>query len=233
MEQLEDRIKKLEEENRILHAQFDAKGYIPQDIASECLEMLKPLDVMGEPNTLWALVKKAMKTIEIWKAEFNETLHKLNRAVELFEELTRGVDDDGGPCWCDESPCGDNYEKRGITKHEPQCIDIKELMCSENKCSKHNHIRLTYDTWNRPMCWLLWGLRENGLVELRSVSLTEKHATAALESAKHEIEFYSDQSKFNPTIRVWNEQRQAEHIYGASIAGEMMALASMTIPKPK
>lgn len=44
-------------------AGLEVPSYVPQEVAAECLKALAPLDVPGEPNTLWALVLKAMRRI--------------------------------------------------------------------------------------------------------------------------------------------------------------------------
>lgn len=48
---------------------LERPSYVPQDIAMELIAILAPLDVRGEPNTIWALTKKAMATIAARDAE--------------------------------------------------------------------------------------------------------------------------------------------------------------------
>lgn len=85
---------------------------------------------------------------------------------------------------------------------------------------------LEEDDWNKklefsergvPWCWLTWALRENGLVELRAVSLTSFHAEYARKSLKEEqrVGCYND----NPLVRTWSEKRWTEHIYGLNGLG--------------
>lgn len=62
------------------------RGYVPQDIAQECLAALAPLDVEGEPNTLWALVQKAMRLLSEKDAEIAALRQ---RVEELRETLMR------------------------------------------------------------------------------------------------------------------------------------------------
>lgn len=204
--ELEAENKQLKDDKRILHAQFVTKGYIPQDIASECLEMLSPLEVKGEPNTLWALVRKAMSTIK-------ELENKSDKALKVISSLRSCSDDDGDDCWCIESPTGDNYDKRGITKHEPRCIDIRYLL----KGTVFEEPKLEFARPGTPWCWLTWAMRENGIVELRAVSLTSSHAEYSRKSLRHEDEFGI--YKTNPLVRVWSEKRWAEHIYGLTGSG--------------
>lgn len=58
----QDRCDQLEDALAVAGQQI-VSSYVPQDVAMECLEMLKPLDRPGYPNTLWALVKRAMERI--------------------------------------------------------------------------------------------------------------------------------------------------------------------------
>ena len=44
---------------------------IPHDIGVQCLKSLEPLDVVGEPNTLLALVRKAMRELFTLRCERN------------------------------------------------------------------------------------------------------------------------------------------------------------------
>lgn len=81
----------------------------------------------------------------------------------------------------------------------------------------------------QPMIWLVWAVRKNGLVELRSVSLTREHADVALTYVRK-----NEPPAFRPQLeleRTWIEERRANHIYGASMASEMMALAAKTKPR--
>lgn len=63
------------------------RTYVPQDVAAECLQMLAPLDAVGEPNTLWALVHKAMSTIETLK----KRVHELTHCRDCDRVLTRNL----------------------------------------------------------------------------------------------------------------------------------------------
>ncbi|KKS64918.1 MAG: hypothetical protein UV34_C0029G0021 [Parcubacteria group bacterium GW2011_GWB1_42_6] len=54
-----------------------------------------------------------------------------------------------------------------------------------------NEVELIYEN-SHPICWLTWCQLENGLVELCSVSLTEKHALYAKEAIQYEIDNLDD-----------------------------------------
>lgn len=58
----------------------------------DCLEILKPLDVEGEPNTLLALVEKAMRERDALRGEVAR-LREANRWIPVSERLPEdGVD---------------------------------------------------------------------------------------------------------------------------------------------
>jgi uncharacterized Zn finger protein (UPF0148 family) len=63
-------------------------SYVPQDVAMECLKILAPLDVPGEPNTLLALVTKAMKRGDAYR----EALEKSSAALHEIGERCRDHD---------------------------------------------------------------------------------------------------------------------------------------------
>ncbi|KKM73587.1 hypothetical protein LCGC14_1408960 [marine sediment metagenome] len=87
-------------------------------------------------------------------------------------------------------------------------------------------IELTYFN-NKPIVWLTWAERENGLIELRAVSLTEKHAEYSLGTTKEEV----TRQAHNKVIRVWSEKREAEHLYGYGMTKELIALARRSLPR--
>lgn len=51
------------EARRIRELVESSDSYVPQDVAAECMLMLAPLDEPGKPNTLLALVERAMKRL--------------------------------------------------------------------------------------------------------------------------------------------------------------------------
>lgn len=97
-----------------------------------------------------------------------------------------------------------------------------------DRCGK---IKLTYEG-GLPIVWLTWGLRENGLVELCTVSLTNRHANYARAIIENEIHGESNPVRI-PFVRCWIERRWAEHIFGMSLDEnkEVLALAAMSKPR--
>jgi len=94
-------------------------------------------------------------------------------------------------------------------------------------------VKISYDSYDIPIVWLTWGLRYNGLTEICSVSLSPNHRDYSRNVIEQMIENGTGKHLNNPFIRTWTEQRQAEHIFGASQNGEMVALAAMTQPRRK
>ena len=95
-------------------------------------------------------------------------------------------------------------------------------------------MRLTYSTIKvndkgktisgLPIVWLTWALLGRGLVSLIAVSLTSKHRDYAAEYAKNRC-------LREDWIRTWTERREAEHIFGASMGHELLALAELVKPR--
>jgi len=76
-----------------------------------------------------------VSTIEIWIAKTANAEAALAAAVERekgYREALAAVKqhdgEDGKPCYCDESPTGDNAEKRGIWEHEVKCLNARAAL---------------------------------------------------------------------------------------------------------
>jgi hypothetical protein len=93
------------------------------------------------------------------------------------------------------------------------------------RCRK---IKITYEK-GVPVVWLVWAERQTGLIELRSVSLTETHAGYAKAMIENEIERPSP----IPVVNTWIEKVQAEHCFAFGMEREMMALARRCSPKSR
>jgi hypothetical protein len=91
-------------------------------------------------------------------------------------------------------------------------------------------IKLTFNDKGHPIAWLTWAQRENGLMELRCISLTKKHSKYAVEAVTYEK---NHPSAYTPIIRIWTEEVELEHIYGGSITQEWLANAKITQPRKK
>ncbi len=89
-------------------------------------------------------------------------------------------------------------------------------------------IELTYKN-GHPMCWLTWIERENGLVELRAVSLTKKHAGYTRAAMNDEAKRW-DSGLLN-IVRVWTEEREAEHFFGAAMNEQAVANIGKVMPR--
>ncbi len=89
-------------------------------------------------------------------------------------------------------------------------------------------IELTYGKQGNPIVWVTWAQRENGLMELRSISLTKKHAGYAKKAVEHEM---NHPALITPILKVWTEECEAEHVYGGTITQEWLANAKMVKPR--
>ena len=118
------RIIRLNGENRALKKELeDLKKGVPlvsYEIATKCLEALKPLDKEGSPNTLLALVQEAMREIDYWKyaaaymaechaatAEYDGNLKSVsrfrrNRLATICKKAFRFMKRDMIPTWADK-----------------------------------------------------------------------------------------------------------------------------------
>jgi len=75
-----------------------------------------------------------------------------------------------------------------------------------------------------PYIWLTWVLHGKGLTTLVGVCHEESHADFCRKEAP----------RYMPgVIRAWNERREADHIFGASMGKEQMALAEMVEPRKR
>jgi hypothetical protein len=103
---------------------------IPYETSITCLELLKPLDVEGQPNSLIALVRKAMQEIDYWKyvaaymaechaatAEYDGNLRSMsksrrNRLATICKKAVRFMRREAVPTWADrQRPIEDTIER--------------------------------------------------------------------------------------------------------------------------
>lgn len=91
----------------------------------------------------------------------------------------------------------------------------------------NRNIPLTFNKQNNPVVWLTWALRSNGLVELRAISLTQRHVRYVRAACRDPINWPGV-----PTVRFWTEKREAEHMLGLSMYQDGLAMRSMVQPKP-
>lgn len=110
-------------------------------------------------------------------------------------------------------------------------------------------VELRLSARNNPLLWLTWAKRKNGLAELRCVSFSEESALRAKSylETNEALKTESDAKVFdaleperqrlfksaygNPVVRCWTEQVEAEHVFGAGMLSEIMALAESTMPR--
>ncbi len=86
-----ERVDKVEHENRIMR--IGAANQLR--ILHECLDILSPLDQIGEPNTLLSLVKKSMERVK-----------ELMKEVQKWQRIRTPTH---GPC-CTCQRCGQHYD---------------------------------------------------------------------------------------------------------------------------
>lgn len=86
-----------------------------------------------------------------------------------------------------------------------------------------------FNPQDNPVVWIVWTQRENGLMELRSISLSRRHAGYA----KRNIETYEvgHPAMVTAITRVWIEECEANHVYGGSVSQTWLANAKMVKPR--
>ena len=110
-------------------------------------------------------------------------------------------------------------------------------------------ITVTLSQRNNPILWLTWARRKNGLAELRCISFAADRAKRALEyletneklKTQHDAKVYNamsveEQRVFkaaygNPVVQCWTEEVEADHVFGAGMLKDLMALAEFTKPR--
>lgn len=81
----------------------------------------------------------------------------------------------------------------------------------------------------KPLVWLTWTQLQSGLVELRCVSLSREHAARALRTV-NKVRQTGVAPGYSPIVRCWQEECQAEHLYGAGMLAESMKIAEEKKP---
>ena len=89
-------------------------------------------------------------------------------------------------------------------------------------------VQLTFNERGNPVVWLTWALRENGVVELRAMSLTTAHLDYVRGCCRNDMNWPGSNLTIGvPTVRFWTEKREAEHLLGTAMIAGDLAMAHM------
>lgn len=76
----------------------------------------------------------------------------------------------------------------------------------------------------RPLITMTWILRQNGLVELRAISISKRHKKYSAGVGVAEVKEHEGSTAVFAVIRSWQEEREADHLFGGT--DELLALAT-------
>ena len=124
-------------------------------------------------------------------------------------------------------------------------------MSDEQPRYEFQEIRVLMSPRRNPYVWLTWAMRRNKVVELRCISFKGADAARAKEYLEKNEKLKADHDKqefikmtdeqramfkfsyANPVIQCWIERVEADHVFGAGMLAEIMAIPEKMPPLPE